>query len=88
MRKSFFTSCFHLIIVCGVDLVDLRISFLKMAIFFKHERKLSILSFCQILFLYLLVLQLLPLVQRCINGSGLEVLLFLMGFLLPKIQRH
>lgn len=75
MQKSFFTSCFHLIILRGVDLVDLG-DFLKLAIFFKHERKLSLLSFCQILFLYLLILQLLPLVQRCINGSGLEVLFF------------
>lgn len=52
--------------------------FFKPAIFYKHERKLSLflVSFCQILFLYLLILQLLPLVQRCINGSGLAVLYF------------
>lgn len=41
MQKSFFTSCFHLIIVCGIDLVDLG-NFLKLAIFSKHERKSSL----------------------------------------------
>lgn len=73
MQMSFFTSCFLFILLFGLVFgwFGFVVFFFKPAIFFKHERKLSLVlvSFCQI-FLYLLILQLLPLVQRRINGSG------------------
>lgn len=74
MQMSFFTSCFPFILLFGLIFGWFGFVFcffLNRQYFFKHERKLSLVlvSFCQI-FLYLLILQLLPLVQRRINGSG------------------
>lgn len=79
MEMSVFTSRFPLILLFGLIFGWFGFCFVFLnGNISKHEGKLSLflVSFCQILFLYLLILQLLPLVQRCINGSGLAVLYF------------